>query len=64
MIEQTYKTNLKQELKNLPFELSVNDIGMIEYYFNYFAKDMADSEVNFTPILKERVDSILAKYSK
>jgi hypothetical protein len=64
MIEQTYKINLKQELKNLPYELSVNDMGMIQYYFNYFAKDMANSKANFTPVLKERIDSILAKYSK
>jgi len=64
MIEQSYKRNLEQELKNLPFELSVNDMGMIQYYYNYFIKTMDKSEANFTPVLKERINDILSKYNK
>ncbi|QDP52557.1 MAG: hypothetical protein GOVbin4691_49 [Prokaryotic dsDNA virus sp.] len=64
MIEQSYKRNLEQELKNLPFELSVNDMGMIQYYYNYFIKTMGKSEANFTPVLKERINDILSKYNK
>ena len=62
MIKESYKIELEQELRELPFELSVNDMGMIQYYYDYFVKTMGKSNVNFTPILKKRINDILNDY--
>jgi hypothetical protein len=60
MIKLNYDKELRQELKNLPFELSVNDMGMIQYYYNYFCSKTSNAD--FTPILKQRIEDILRPY--
>jgi hypothetical protein len=62
MVNKSYTDDLKIKLKSIPFELSVIDIGLIQYYWNYFTKEMATSDADFTPILHERIESILEKY--
>tara|TARA_Y100001972_G_scaffold81046_1_gene98435 strand:- start:190 stop:402 length:213 start_codon:yes stop_codon:yes gene_type:complete len=56
MIEKKYKEKINEVVKENINKLSVNDISLIKYYFDYFKK----FENDFSIIFISRVVSILA----